>query len=357
MKSKRRRRLLVVVAACLLVSGLMGLAWRPMSKPVHPLKVATMEWPGYYSLMRAEVEGHLQTIPATLIIRPDNASINEAFSRHDAEVITMVLSDAVLLAADGVDLRIIAVLDYSDQSDVLLAQPEFTTVMDLRGQEIACDGVQTFSHVFVLDVLTRGGLPESVVTFRDLPAMQVPNAVLTGRLAAGYTWGPLAAAAVARGCHILAKAGDDPGMITEVMVTHADTLVHQRDQLQVLMSTIWESVDRSKTDEAGTIAAAASCLKKKPDEIDPLTGTVHLWNQAESLACLRGEAQPSLPARIAHLVAQFRQRGQVQPNFTAEHLIDTSLYQQGPLVSSPLVSSPLSLPSLRHTPPSQSHQP
>jgi len=280
--------------------------------------------------MRAEAEGRLTPVPATLIIKPDNAQVIEAFSRYDAEVITVVLSDAVMLAADGIDLRIIAMLDYSDQSAVLLARSEFTAIKDLRGHEVAFEGVQTFSHLFVLDALTRSGVAESAVTFRDLPAMQVPEEILAGRLAAGHTWGPLAVAAVARGCHVVAKAGDDPGIITEVMITHADTLAQHRGQLQELMTAIWASVERTKADELGTIAAAAAGLKKKPDAIDPITGSVKLWSQAESLARMRGEAQPSTPARIDLIVEQFRKRGQLPPKFSAEHLIDTSLYQVAP---------------------------
>lgn len=329
MKSSRYRRLLATLAVCLVIGGMVGLARLRIPVPVHPLRVVTMEWPWYYSLMRAQVDGHLTSIPDALIIKPDNPSVIEAFSRHDAEVITMVLSDAVMLAADGIDLRIIATLDYSDQSDVLLARPEFSEVKDLRGHEVAFEGVQTFSQLFVLNALARGGIAESMVTFRDVPAMQVPAEVKAGRLAAGHTWSPLAAGAVARGCHVLAKAGDDPGVITEVMVTHADTLEHHRGQLQALISTMWKSVERTKADELGTIAAAAACLKKKPEEIDPITGSVHLWSQAESLARMRGDAEPSIPARMALIVAQFRKRGQLSPNFRPERLIDTSLYQQG----------------------------
>ena len=311
MKSSRYRRLLATLAVCLVIGGMVGLARLRIPVPVHPLRVVTMEWPWYYSLMRAQVDGHLTSIPDALIIKPDNPSVIEAFSRHDAEVITMVLSDAVMLAADGIDLRIIATLDYSDQSDVLLARPEFSEVKDLRGHEVAFEGVQTFSQLFVLNALARGGIAESMVTFRDVPAMQVPAEVKAGRLAAGHTWSPLAAGAVARGCHVLAKAGDDPGVRSRI----ARTLV--------------ASVERTKADELGTIAAAAACLKKKPEEIDPITGSVHLWSQAESLARMRGDAEPSIPARMALIVAQFRKRGQLSPNFRPERLIDTSLYQQG----------------------------
>ena len=207
-------------------------------------------------------------------------------------------------------------MDYSDQSDVLLARSEFTAVRDLRGHEVAFDGVQTFSHLFVLDALARGGLTEPAVTFRDLPAMQVPAEVLAGRLAAGHTWGPLAATAVAHGCHVLAKAGDDPGVITEVLVVRTETLARHHRQLREMMGVIWASVDRTRADESGAIAAAADILKKKSESLDAITGNVHLWNQAESLARMSGDAQTSIPMRLALIVEQFRKRGQLPPDFS-----------------------------------------
>ena len=289
--------------------------------------IATMEWPGFYAFSRAQHDGLYQTIPASVIYYPDNPTVNKAFSTAEVEVATMVLSDAIMLAADGVDLRIIGVMDYSDQGDVLLARPGITTLQQLRGQEVSFEGVQTFSHLFVLDTLQRMQVHETDVRLRDLSAAAVPGELLAGTLAAGHTWGPQARAAVKQGCTILAHAGDDPGAITEVLVTRATTIAARRPQLQQLVNATWEAIDRTFQDEAVSVAAAAQALGKSPAELEPITGSVRVWNRAEAVARLRGTAEPSVPKRIAHIVDIFQRRGQLGQAFDTAHLIDASLLE------------------------------
>jgi len=89
MKPTWYRRVIAALAVCIAAGGSIGLAWRTIAAPapVQPIRIATMEWPGYYSIMRADKEGRLAPVPATLIIKPDIASMIGAFSRHEADVI------------------------------------------------------------------------------------------------------------------------------------------------------------------------------------------------------------------------------------------------------------------------------
>ena len=170
-------------------------------------------------------------------------------------------------------------------------------------------------------------VPETEVRFRDLSAAAVPGELLAGRLAAGHTWGPRARAAVKQGCTILAHAGDDPGAITEVLITRTTTITTKRPQLQQLVDATWEAIERTFQDEPGTLAAAAQALGKQPAELEPVTGSVHVWRRAEAVARLRGTAEPSVPKRVAHIVDNFRRRGQLSPEFDASQLIDASLLE------------------------------
>jgi ABC-type nitrate/sulfonate/bicarbonate transport system substrate-binding protein len=187
-----------MAVVAVLAAVAIGAAWwrQTAVTPVPPLRFGVMEWPGFYHLHVAAARGGTVTV----VSLPDNPSINQAFAEGRLEVAVMVLTDAVILASHGVDVRIIAAIDHSTQADVILARPGIAGFADLKGKRLSFDGVNTFSHLFVLNALERAKVHEGDVRMVDLPATEVPAALLDGRLDAGHTWGSLAVAAQAKGC-------------------------------------------------------------------------------------------------------------------------------------------------------------
>ena len=253
---------------------------------------------------------------------PDNPSLNRALRHHEVDVITGAAADALLMRAQGMSVRIVGALDASDGADVLLARPGVERLGETVDQRVSFEGINSFSHLFVLDALERAGVPEDRMLAQDLPGVEVPAALLAGRLDVGHTWGALAVAAQAQGCRILARAGDHPGIITDILATRQDVIDRRPDDLHRLVLAIYARVEHYRTREADLLAAAATFLGKKSQDLMPVTGQVTLLSRDESLTWMTDPGPAGALRQILQVQAGLlHRRGQFPDHARVEELI------------------------------------
>lgn len=289
-----------------------------------PLRIGVMEWPGFYPVMAGVVDGTFAQQGLTVEVRcfPDNPSLNRALRHHEVDVITGAAADALLMRAQGMSVRILGALDASDGADVLLARPGVERLGETVDQRVSFEGINSFSHLFVLDALERAGVSEDRILAQDLPGIDVPAALLAGRLDVGHTWGTLAVAAQAQGCRILARAGDHPGIITDILATRQDVIDRQSADLHRLVLAIYARVDHYRSREPELLAAAATFLGKKPEDLMPVTGQVTLLSRDESLMWMTDPGPAGALRQILQVQAGLlHRRGQFPDNARVEELI------------------------------------
>ena len=305
-----RQPILAALVAVLPILGaaLLGLVLTSGPAPRPPaLRLGLVEWPGFYDLQVGAVDGSWTAAgrPIQARLFPDNPSCNEAFLAGELDLWSGPLSDAILLRARGAPLVVVTAIDTSAGADAVLAR---TGLADLHGARIAFEGVYSFSHLFVLEWLRREGVPESAVRMVDMPAAQVPAAIAAGRIDAGHAWGAEAEAAAAAGRAVIRfRAGDDPGVITEVLAVRRGIL--PPGQVDDLLDRLF-SVRRAWTGrEDALIATVAGILGRPTTSLLPVRGSVILAEapsprSPEMIAYLRFRAeriQTVLAARGAAL--------------------------------------------------------
>ena len=91
--------------------------------------------------------------------------------------------------------RLVWVFDNSGSADAIVG-PQNTTIADLNGKKIGIEGINTFSHIFVLQILAKAGLYEKDVQFENIPAQGILKALDNKQIDAGHTWGPTKFAAL-----------------------------------------------------------------------------------------------------------------------------------------------------------------
>ncbi len=313
----------------LVITALLGLGalliWsllRPA--PLPPLVVGVMEWPGFYPVMACAVDRIFADGPdVRVVLYPDNPSLNAALRRKEVDLITGAACDAFLLRSQGTAARIIGILDTSDGADVLLARPGVTRLGQTPDQRIACEGINSFSHLFVLDSLARAQVPEVAVHLHDISAAEVPQALLDGRLDVGHTWGPLADRAREQGCTVLVRAGDHPGVVTDVLMTRDDVIKLRHEDVRRAVQGIYDRMAAYHDRETELLSRVATFLNKPVGALSPVTGSVRLYRRDESLAALRNRSIPlGIRARLDLQVDCLRRRGQFPAEFDAEAVFD-----------------------------------
>ena len=149
-----------------------------------------------------------------------------------------VYADVIFQDSQGTDSKVVFAVDYSDTADAIFGKQtgndtsiNFTnyTMAEVQGKKIGIQGINSFSHLFVLKALEKAGLDEGDVEFVNVPAQNVTQGLEKGEIVAGHTNEPYTSEALKKGYKILFTAGSIRGIINTVLAFRSD-VVEQRPQ-------------------------------------------------------------------------------------------------------------------------------
>jgi NitT/TauT family transport system substrate-binding protein len=263
-----RMRGVLSLLALILVFGLLAEGCTPKkAKEKTPIKIALDVWPGYAHAFIAQEKGIFKRhrVDVELILKKDVAESTQLYENNEANGIFSVFTNIIMMNAQGIHSKVVYITGYSDTGDVIIGKPKFRFLADLKGRKVSFEGINTFSHIFVLKSLEKVGLKESEVQFGNIPAMDVLNSLEKGMIDAGHTWEPITSQALKKGYKILAKAGDIPGILTDVLVFNAKVVKERPDDIQRIVESILEARDfiYSNRDEALEIMSRAEGMSKE----------------------------------------------------------------------------------------------
>lgn len=243
----RRSTLSVLVALAIVTS----LCWsfrheifeatRSLTTRDSLLSVGTNVWPGYESLYLGRDLGLLDDTTIKLVEYTSATQVIRSFRNDVIQVAGLTLDETLEVAESIGDCRIIAVLDYSNGADVLLAKPEITSLAALKGQRI---GVETtaLGSFMLAKILQRAGIALHEIAFVPLEVNEHEAAFRSGQVDAVITFEPAASKILRQGGKVLFSTKDIPGQIMDVLVTRRDTLVRLRPQIVQLLSGVFTAV-------------------------------------------------------------------------------------------------------------------
>jgi NitT/TauT family transport system substrate-binding protein len=89
------------------------------------------------------------------------------------------------------------------------------------------EGINSFSHPFVLESLEKVGISEWEVEFVNITVQKVKLELQHGKIVAAYIYEPFTDDAIKKGIKVLSSAADVPGLITTVLAFHS-VIIEQR---------------------------------------------------------------------------------------------------------------------------------
>src|SRR6059036_223614 len=98
----------------------------------EPLKIGYSDWPGYTLLEVAKQKGWFKEAGVDVELAWfDYLPSIDAFSANKIDAVTIVATDALVTGATGAKSKIIALLDYSEGSDMIIGAPGINSIKDL----------------------------------------------------------------------------------------------------------------------------------------------------------------------------------------------------------------------------------
>jgi NitT/TauT family transport system substrate-binding protein len=177
--------------------------------------------------------------------------------------------------------------------------------------------------MFTLNALKKAGIEETDVRFENIPAMDVLTALKEGRIDAGHTWESVTSQALKMGYKILGKAGDIPGIITDVLAFNKEVIQKRPDDIERIVKSLLEAKDfiYSNRDEALGIMSKAEGMSREEVERG-IKGVHHLDLKENVKAMTRSKEMTSLYGS-GEMVADFYiNRGQLSQMLDLDEMVE-----------------------------------
>ncbi len=226
-----------VVLACLsfIILIMSALALNGCTKLQEPLlRVASNVWPGYETLYLARSLGYYDNKNIRLVEMPSNSQVSQALRNNMIEAACLTLDEALSLMQDGMDLRVVLIMDVSHGADAMMARPGIDTLQSLRGQRIGVENAAV-GAVMLDAALEAGNLQAKDITIVPLTVDEHAAAYLAGKIDAAVTFEPVRSQLLKEGAHILFDSSQISGRIVDVLVVRSEiAYLHQKALKELL---------------------------------------------------------------------------------------------------------------------------
>lgn len=311
-------RLIKCICFTLSLTGLIWLAG--CSPPETTLRVATIPWPGYESLHLAQSLGYFQPNQIRLIELANASQLTLALRNDTVDAGFSTLDEALDLIQDGVQLRVILVVDFSSGADVVMARPDIPNLQALRGKRVAVENAAVGATM--LDaMLEESGLSVSDIKIVAATVDEHFNIYKSGKVDAVVTFEPTRSALLKLGAHILFDSSRIPNRIVDVLVVRADKIAGHSKELKNLVAAHFRALDFQKQQPQDAAKIIAPFLGVSAVEVAAQYDGIKIPTLAENHTFLSG-AQPQLKTVAADLSELMLRHKLLHHAVNSEHLAE-----------------------------------
>jgi NitT/TauT family transport system substrate-binding protein len=318
----------VKLLVLLLITAVAVLVWLALSPGLlsatpPPLRLATNIWPGYAPLYMAR---DLKLLDGRAIRLQEISSVTtviSAFRNHAVDGAAVTLDEALLLVQDGVDARVVLVMDVSHGADAVLGQAGITSLDALRGRRVGVESSALGAYM-LSRALARGGLTVADLIVVPLTYDQHEEAFSTGLVDAVVTFDPVRSRLTARGATVLFDSSRIPGEICDVLVVRSEVLRTRRPALAALNRAWYRALNHLATQRSDALERLGRLLDLAPAAVEGALAGIILPPAGEVRRQLTG-TQPALLATATRLAQVMAAGGLLRPGIDPATLLDPTL--------------------------------
>ena len=320
----RATRRLCVLAFALLLLSLTGC----MREPGTALRIGTNVWIGSEPIYLARELGRLDPAVVQLVEYPSASEVLRAFRNEAIDGMVISLDELFGLAADGLQPRIIVVVDVSNGADVVVGRRGMRTMRDLKGKSVAVES--SALGAFVLSrALTLNGMQASDVDVVHLESNEQPSAFEKGQVDGAVTFDPYRTQLLRAGARTLFDSAQIPGEIVDLLAVRANVVDKQPKAIHALLAGWFSALDYMKVDPRDAARRMGIRQQTTGEQFLEAQRGLHIPNREENLRMLGG-ATPELVVTGRRLMALM-----VEAKLLRTELKIEDLLAPGPLAGLP----------------------
>ena len=293
----RATKYLCVLACAALLLPLTGC----MREPETALRIGTNVWIGSEPLYLARELGRLDPAAVQLVEYPSASEVLRAFRNQAIDGMVISLDELFGLAADGLQPRIILVVDVSHGADVVVGRRGMRTMHDLKGKSVAVES--SALGAFVLSrALALNGMQAGDVNVVHLESNEQPIAFEKGQVDGAVTFDPYRAQFLRAGAKTLFDSTQIPGEIVDLVAVRATVLERRPKAIQALLSGWFGAIDYMKREPADAARRMGVRQQTTGEQFLEAQKGLRVPSREENLQMLGG-AKPELAVAGRQLMA------------------------------------------------------
>jgi NitT/TauT family transport system substrate-binding protein len=294
MRLGRYLRTLALIALALPLIGC-------MREPETALRIGTNVWIGSEPLYLARELGRLDPAAVQLVEYPSASEVLRAFRNQAIDGMVISLDELFGLAVDGLQPRIILVVDVSHGADVVVGRRGMRTMRDLQGKSVAVESGAL--GAFVLSrALTLNGMQASDVNVVHLESNEQPSAFEKGQVDGAVTFDPYRAQFLRSGAATLFDSTQIPGEIVDLLAVRASAIEKHPKSIQSLLTGWFQAIDYMSREPKDAARRMGIRQQISGEQFLDAQRGLHVPSREENLRMLGGSA-PELAVTGRRLMA------------------------------------------------------
>ncbi|MCU0537221.1 MAG: ABC transporter substrate-binding protein [Hydrococcus sp. Prado102] len=252
-------------------------------------KLAANLWVGYIPLYIASEKGFFSNEGLNLesIIFSGSSEGNSAFVAGRIEGTVAVTSEAVTLANQTQNYRIVMVADTSKGGDGILARNSIADIAAFKGKQV---GVEpgSVSHFFLLQVLKEAGLSKDDIEIVNLTADSAAAAYQAGKVDIVVTYAPFLQQAneAQKDGRIIYDTSKMPAAIVDVYLFNSKFIDENPQAIQVFVNGIIKGMEFLETNREEALAIASKKLQQTVQDTEDQLKGVELIGKEKNIEML-----------------------------------------------------------------------
>lgn len=291
-----------------------------------PLRIGANLWTGYETLYLARDLGELKDKPIRLIDFPSGTEEVRAYRNNEIDGAGLSIDQVITLAATQGDIRIIAIMDYSNGGDVILARPGLATMQDLKGKRIGVEAT-ALGAFFLGRALELNGLSPQDVKAVSLELSDHEAAYRAGKVDAVVTFGPARTNLLKAGAIQLFDSSLIPGEIVDTLAASTKAIADNGENLQALVAARFKALDYFQSNPADATRRMARRTQVKPEEMLESFRLLQQPSLEENVALL-SQRDPSLVVSMTNLIRVMHESGLITKKIDPAALLDPQFVER-----------------------------
>lgn len=296
-----------------------------------PTAIGLNPWIGSTPLYIAQEKGFFQKRGLNLEIKifTGTSDANSAFMSGRLDSWSPVTSEAVAIAAQGSEFRIVLVQDTSVGADGILARDSIATLADFKGKEIAVEE-DSVSHFFLLQVLETVGLGAKDFTLVNTPPDAAAAAYQSGQIDIAVTYSPYLSKAneAQSDGRIIYDSSQMPSAIADLYVFSPQSIEQNPQVVDAFIRGVLEGLDFFQNNQEEGLAIAARAIEITPEELANDLQGIQLPDLGKNLEILSNDKSDLFLLKSMESMAKFlKERNQIEKIPDLAQLIEPKFLQ------------------------------